>query len=156
MPLSEPFIVYATQNPIEHEGTYPLPEAQLDRFFFNLLIDYPTVEQERQIVLRTTGRETAEVRSVVGPADVLALQSGSGEIYNLGSGVGVSINTIFNALKQITCADCKEQHGPAKLGEVFKIYVNASKAAAGLKWASDTSLEEGLQKTVNYFRQVCA
>src|SRR6056297_1039101 len=48
-PLEEPFIVYATQNPIEHEGTYPLPEAQLDRFFFNLLIDYPDMDEEERI-----------------------------------------------------------------------------------------------------------
>lgn len=54
VPLPDPFVVYATQNPIEHEGTYPLPEAQLDRFFFNLKIDYPSVEQEVEIVRRTT------------------------------------------------------------------------------------------------------
>ena len=54
--LPDPFVVYATQNPIEHEGTYPLPEAQLDRFFFNLKIDYPSVAQEIEIVNRTTAR----------------------------------------------------------------------------------------------------
>ena len=54
VPLPDPFVVYATQNPIEHEGTYPLPEAQLDRFFFNLKIDYPTVAQEIDVVNRTT------------------------------------------------------------------------------------------------------
>jgi MoxR-like ATPase len=54
--LPDPFVVFATQNPIEHEGTYPLPEAQLDRFFFNLKIDYPTVGQEIEIVNRTTSR----------------------------------------------------------------------------------------------------
>jgi MoxR-like ATPase len=74
MRLQEPFIVFATQNPIEHEGTYPLPEAQLDRFFFNLLIDYPSIAEERQIVLKTTGRETANPQKVVGPQDVIALQ----------------------------------------------------------------------------------
>jgi MoxR-like ATPase len=74
MPLKEPFLVYATQNPIEHEGTYPLPEAQLDRFFFNLVIDYPDLDQERQIVLQTTGRHTAEPRQVLSAADVLTLQ----------------------------------------------------------------------------------
>ena len=74
MRLEEPFIVYATQNPIEHEGTYPLPEAQLDRFFFNVLIDYPSVGDEREIVLRTTGRAVAEAARVTTPAEVLALQ----------------------------------------------------------------------------------
>jgi MoxR-like ATPase len=51
-PLPEPFIVVATQNPVEYEGTYPLPEAQLDRFLFKLLVPYPTVEQEQEIVAR--------------------------------------------------------------------------------------------------------
>src|SRR5437660_934908 len=53
-PLEEPFLVVATQNPIEQEGTYPLPEAQLDRFMMEIHIDYPTPEQEEEIVLRTT------------------------------------------------------------------------------------------------------
>jgi MoxR-like ATPase len=72
--LAEPFIVYATQNPIEHEGTYPLPEAQLDRFFFNLLIDYPDLDEERDIVLRTTGRDTHTASHVASIEDVLRLQ----------------------------------------------------------------------------------
>ena len=74
MALEEPFIVYATQNPIEHEGTYPLPEAQLDRFFFCLNIDYPTIEEEKQIVLATTTRKTTKVSQVVSPEEVLAVQ----------------------------------------------------------------------------------
>ena len=73
-PLEEPFIVYATQNPIEHEGTYPLPEAQLDRFFFMLKIDYPSLAEERDIVLRTTTRATAQAHSVLSAPDVIALQ----------------------------------------------------------------------------------
>ena len=52
LPLPEPFLVVATQNPVEHEGTYPLPEAQLDRFLFKLLLPYPTAEQEQQILAR--------------------------------------------------------------------------------------------------------
>jgi MoxR-like ATPase len=74
MKLAEPFIVFATQNPIEHEGTYPLPEAQLDRFFFSLTMDYPVLEQERDIVLRTTGRCAAEPPKVLEAEEVLALQ----------------------------------------------------------------------------------
>src|SRR4029077_20441516 len=54
-PLEEPFVVVATQNPIEQEGTYPLPEAQLDRFMMEIRIDYPTPEQEEEIVMRTAG-----------------------------------------------------------------------------------------------------
>lgn len=74
MTLAEPFVVYATQNPIEHEGTYPLPEAQLDRFFFNLLIDYPDKSEEKEIVLQTTGREHPEAGQVLEKDDVLRLQ----------------------------------------------------------------------------------
>jgi len=53
-PLEEPFLVFATQNPIEQEGTYPLPEAQLDRFMMEVRIGYPSPEQEEEIVMRTT------------------------------------------------------------------------------------------------------
>jgi MoxR-like ATPase len=72
--LEEPFTVFATQNPIEHEGTYPLPEAQLDRFFFELRIGYPSIEEEEQIVLRTTGRDMPEPQTLLDAADVLDLQ----------------------------------------------------------------------------------
>ncbi len=59
--LSEPFFVLATQNPIEQEGTYPLPEAQLDRFMFNTFVDYPGEEEELEIIKRTTADAPAEV-----------------------------------------------------------------------------------------------
>jgi MoxR-like ATPase len=74
LPLEKPFVVYATQNPIEHEGTYPLPEAQLDRFFFCLKIDYPSLEEEREIVLRTTARQIPEADHLLTGRDVLDLQ----------------------------------------------------------------------------------
>ena len=72
--LEEPFTVFATQNPIEHEGTYPLPEAQLDRFFFELRIGYPSMEEEEQIVLRTTGRDMPEPKTLLDAAGQLDLQ----------------------------------------------------------------------------------
>jgi MoxR-like ATPase len=62
--LDQPFFVLATQNPIEQEGTYPLPEAQLDRFLFNIVIEYPTANEERQILALTTRGETAKVTPV--------------------------------------------------------------------------------------------
>jgi MoxR-like ATPase len=74
MPLEKPFVVYATQNPIEHEGTYPLPEAQLDRFFFCLKIDYPSMEEEREIVLRTTMGDQPKAERLLTSRDVLSLQ----------------------------------------------------------------------------------
>ncbi|UCD48905.1 MAG: MoxR family ATPase [Phycisphaerales bacterium] len=72
--LQQPFMVVATQNPIEHEGTYPLPEAQLDRFMFNILVDYPLRENELQIVDETTARETPPVDCVMSREQVLAYQ----------------------------------------------------------------------------------
>jgi MoxR-like ATPase len=72
--LEPPFFVLATQNPLEQEGTYPLPEAQLDRFMFNVLVDYPTEGEEEMIVKRTTYRKMAEPRKVLSRADILLLQ----------------------------------------------------------------------------------
>ena len=72
--LEEPFIVFATQNPIEHEGTYPLPEAQLDRFFFNIMIDYPSMDDEEEVIRRTTGRGSDSAETIFDADGVLALQ----------------------------------------------------------------------------------
>jgi MoxR-like ATPase len=74
-PLPEPFFVLATQNPIEQEGTYPLPEAQQDRFMLNIRVDYPEEEEEYRIVESTTSDRTVKVERVVGAADLLAMQS---------------------------------------------------------------------------------
>ncbi len=73
-PLPDPFLVVATQNPIEQEGTYPLPEAQLDRFMFSLLLDYPAHEEEVEIVRRTTLRVAVQLAAVVSTDDILAVQ----------------------------------------------------------------------------------
>ena len=80
LPLEEPFVVYATQNPIEHEGTYPLPEAQLDRFFFCLNIGYPSIEEEREIVLRTTAAALDTAQQVLEREDILKLQTAIPEV----------------------------------------------------------------------------
>ena len=72
--LSEPFFVLATQNPLEMEGTYPLPEAQLDRFFFKIDVPFPSEEDLIQIMQRTTGVETPTVGKAASGADVLAMQ----------------------------------------------------------------------------------
>jgi MoxR-like ATPase len=72
--LPEPFFVLATQNPIEQEGTYPLPEAQLDRFMFNLWLDYPRFDEEVEIVKRTTAGVTPELRKVLQAEQIIAAQ----------------------------------------------------------------------------------
>jgi MoxR-like ATPase len=73
--LPDPFQVFATRNPIEQEGTYVLPEAQLDRFLLEIYIDYPSAEEEREIARRTTGVQSAEVPQVLASDEVRALQA---------------------------------------------------------------------------------
>jgi MoxR-like ATPase len=72
--LPNPFFVLATQNPIEQEGTYPLPEAQLDRFMFNVRLDYPAFDEEVQIVRQTTVPQTATVENVLSAEEILSFQ----------------------------------------------------------------------------------
>jgi MoxR-like ATPase len=72
--LPDPFFVLATQNPIEQEGTFPLPEAQLDRFIFNILVDYPTAAEEVQIIKQVTGTYKAELVPLVNARQVVQLQ----------------------------------------------------------------------------------
>ncbi|MCX5658141.1 MAG: MoxR family ATPase [Planctomycetota bacterium] len=73
-PLDRPFFVLGTQNPIESEGTYPLPEAQLDRFMFKIKVDYPTLEQEIDIALSTTGKKHDELQPVLTKAQIIEMQ----------------------------------------------------------------------------------
>lgn len=73
--LEKPFFVLATQNPIEQEGTYPLPEAQLDRFMFNVMLDYPTHQQELDIVKATTTGRAVEVKKIISREEILEFQS---------------------------------------------------------------------------------
>ena len=72
--LPDPFFVIATQNPIEQEGTYPLPEAQLDRFMFNVVVDYPTLKEEEQILAATTKGEKPELQTVLSAKAILNMQ----------------------------------------------------------------------------------
>ena len=78
--LPEPFFTIATQNPIEQEGTYPLPEAQLDRFMFNIKVDYPTAHEEEQILSATTRNEKPEVRKVLSARAIVNLQKLVGSV----------------------------------------------------------------------------
>ena len=80
-PLEEPFLVFATQNPIEQEGTYPLPEAQLDRFMLKLKIDYPTRDEELEILRRMTQKHKPMVQKVASPEDIIKARSAVLDIY---------------------------------------------------------------------------
>ena len=79
--LEEPFFVLATQNPLEQAGTYPLPEAQLDRFLLHIRVDYPSESEERSILVRTTGRSAGKVPEVMDAAEIIALQQRVREVH---------------------------------------------------------------------------
>ena len=80
-PLEEPFLVMATQNPIEQEGTYPLPEAQVDRFMLKLKINYPNKAEEKEIVKRVTSETKNEIQAVTEPSDIIEIQKLVNRIY---------------------------------------------------------------------------
>jgi MoxR-like ATPase len=80
-PLERPFLVLATQNPIEHEGTYPLPEAQVDRFMLKILVDYPSRSEEREILDRMTGDEIPQAQRLITPAEILRARQVVSQVY---------------------------------------------------------------------------
>jgi MoxR-like ATPase len=80
-PLDEPFLVLATQNPIESEGTYPLPEAQLDRFMLKVRVGYPTRDEEKEVLLRMSGGQEITVDRLLDPADILAARTAIAALY---------------------------------------------------------------------------
>jgi MoxR-like ATPase len=108
--LQKPFFVFATQNPIEQEGTYPLPEAQLDRFMFNVKIGYPTAAEELEIVRRTTAGAMAEPQQVVGQQEIIDLQ-------DVVRRVPVSDHLINYAMKLARFTRGTEKDAPAFLKE---------------------------------------
>ncbi len=112
--LPEPFFVLATQNPIEQEGTYPLPEAQLDRFMFNVLISYPSEEQELQIVQQTTASEVAQVEPVMTGDQIIRVQQ-------LVRQVPVADHVVRYALRLSRATRIREQ---SKKPEVVENYVS--------------------------------
>jgi MoxR-like ATPase len=94
--LPAPFFVLATQNPLEQAGTYPLPEAQLDRFLLHIRVDYPTEQEERDILAQTTGSRAGSVPQVMHGEEVLALQSWVREVH-LGDDLLAWINRLVRA-----------------------------------------------------------
>jgi MoxR-like ATPase len=104
--LPDPFFTIATQNPIEQEGTYPLPEAQLDRFMFNIKVDYPTSAEEERILASTTRGEKIEVRKVLSSKAILNLQ-------NLVNKVAVSEYIIQYVARIVRATRPKDDSAPA-------------------------------------------
>ena len=103
--LEEPFFVMATQNPIEQEGTYPLPEAQLDRFMFNLKIDYPTIDEEIEIVQSTTASVPLKLGKVMSIREILSYQ-------DLVLRVPIAKNVIEFAVNLVSATRSKNEFSP--------------------------------------------
>ncbi|QUE53249.1 MoxR family ATPase [Luteolibacter ambystomatis] len=142
--LEEPFIVFATQNPIEHEGTYPLPEAQLDRFFFQLNIGYPTMEEEARIIERTTGRSTTHAETLLNAAGVLALQDAVHDV-PLPEPVVQEILKLVHATRPDSphaTADVKNYVAYGAGPRASQCLARAARALALLRGRSSASVEE--------------
>ncbi|MDB5971700.1 MAG: family ATPase [Hydrocarboniphaga sp.] len=102
-PLPEPFFVLATQNPLENAGTYPLPEAQLDRFLLHVRVDYPSESEEQAIITQTTGGSSAKVEAVMDGDEVLALQKLTREVH-IGDDVLAWITRLVRSTRPQTSA----------------------------------------------------
>ncbi len=110
--LPDPFFTIATQNPIEQEGTYPLPEAQLDRFMFNIKVDYPTAEEEERILATTTRSEKVEIRKVLSAKAILNLQK-------LVTSVAVSQYIVQYAARLVRATRPKDPSAPAFIRDLI-------------------------------------
>jgi MoxR-like ATPase len=120
--LEEPYLVLATQNPLEMEGTYPLPEAQLDRFFFKLNVPFPGRDELRQIVDRTTGSRDVELKAVVTKDEILEMQA-------LVRRVPVAAHVTDYAISVLEATHPKHQSAP----EIVKRYVRTGASPRGLQ-----------------------
>jgi MoxR-like ATPase len=109
--LPDPFFVIATQNPIEQEGTYPLPEAQLDRFMFNIKIGYPTADEEEKILSQTTRTEKVEVRKILSSRAIVNLQK-------LVHSVAVSEYIVKYVSRLVRATRPKDESAPAFVKEL--------------------------------------
>ena len=142
--LPDPFFVLATQNPIEQEGTYPLPEAQLDRFLFKIFISYPKPEEERKIYRVTTGADQPKITPLIAGDRISALQ-------HLVRRVPVSDHCIDYAMELVRATRGPKHGGPAYIGEwvawgagprAGQSLILASKARAALAGRPSVSVDD--------------
>jgi MoxR-like ATPase len=142
--LPEPFFTIATQNPIEQEGTYPLPEAQLDRFMFNIKIGYPTLDEEEKILQSTTRGEKPEVRQVLTGKSILNLQK-------LVSSVAVSPHIVKYAARLVRATRPADSAAPAFVRELVdwgagvragQFLIQGGKAMAAMEGRFSVSLDD--------------
>ena len=127
----------------------PFGEAGVVAIFARQMLD------RGRPIINGSGEQERDFVSVsdVAQANLLALEKGDGEILNIGSGLGTSVNTIFSTLARLTGYSGEAVHGPGKAGEVYKIYLNAGRAREILGWSPKIGLMEGLGATVDFFRK---
>ena len=142
--LEPPFFVLATQNPIEQEGTYPLPEAQLDRFMFNIKVDYPSIEEEIEIVRRTTTNESPQVNTVLTREEIIEFQK-------LVREVPVPDNVLSYAVNLVNKTRINTQHATDEIRDLItwgagprasQYLILATKALSLLKGKYSPDIEE--------------
>ena len=142
--LPEPFFVIATQNPIEQEGTYPLPEAQLDRFMFNIKVDYPSVDEEERILATTTRSETVEIRKVLSGKAIVNLQK-------LVGSVAVSQYIIQYVSRLVRATRPKDESAPEYIKELVdwgagpragQFLIQGGKALAAMEGRFSVAIED--------------
>jgi MoxR-like ATPase len=142
--LKPPFLLIGTQNPIDHEGTFPLPEAQLDRFMFNIKVDYPTAEEEERILASTTRHEKPEVTKVLSERAILNLQK-------LVASVAVSEHIIKYAAALIRATRPKDASAPKWVKELVdwgagpragQFLINGGKALAAMDGRFSVAIED--------------
>jgi UDP-glucose 4-epimerase len=127
----------------------PLGEAGVVAIFVGQML------RGQQAVINGSGEQERDFLYVgdVAMANMAVLTKGDGEVYNIGTGVGTSINEVFDRLRTITGYDKVAVHGPAKVGEVFKTFLKTDKANHDLGWHPEVSLDQGLRQTADYFRK---
>jgi MoxR-like ATPase len=142
--LPNPFFTIATQNPIEQEGTYPLPEAQLDRFMFNIKVDYPTATEEEQILAATTRHDRPEVTKVLSERAILNLQK-------LVASVAVSEHIIKYVARLVRATRPKDPSAPKWVKELVdwgagpragQFLINGGKALAAMDGRFSVAIED--------------
>ncbi len=142
--LPKPFFTIATQNPIEQEGTYPLPEAQLDRFMFNIKVDYPSLNEEEQILASTTRQDKAEVNKVLSAKAIVNIQK-------LVGSVAVSEYIIKYVARLVRATRPKDDSAPDFVKELIdwgagpragQFLINGGKALAAMEGRFSVSIDD--------------
>lgn len=133
--LSKPYLVMATQNPIEQEGTYPLPEAQMDRFMFKLNVEFPSVDELLKIVTLTTGTSEPEIQVITGPEELLDVQEAAKLVPTAGP-------VLEYAMKLIAATHPDSEFAP----EVVKKYVRCGSSPRGAQAIISTSRVRALME----------